>query len=126
MNQPLTTTLLFSAHRLKSKRGMETLPSCSGAFLCLLESGDPPAFWFSTPNKVRLSMDSSGSTATAMGKLMLGQRRTESVHSEDTTNRTFWLLLYRRLKKKKVKTRSVKINYYFEQLQERGEEKEGK
>ncbi len=65
--------LFLSPHRLKSKSGIETFPSSSGAFLCLLESGEPLAFWFSTPNRVRLSTDSSGRTATAMGKLILGQ-----------------------------------------------------
>ena len=44
----------------------------------MLESGEPLAFWFSTPNRVRLSVDSSGSTATAMGKLILGVARTVS------------------------------------------------
>lgn len=54
---------------------MDTLPSGSGAFLCLLESGEPLAFWFSTPNRLRLRMDSRGRTATAMGKLILGETR---------------------------------------------------
>lgn len=57
---------------------METLPSSSGAFLCLLESGEPLAFWFSTPNRVRVSTDSRGSTATAMGKLILAETGTVS------------------------------------------------
>ena len=68
--------LLLSAHRLKSKSGIDTLPSSSGAFLCLLESGEPLAFWFSTPNRVRVRMDSRGRTATAMGKLILGETGT--------------------------------------------------
>ena len=67
--------LLFSPHRLKSNSGMETLPSGSGAFLCLLESGEPLAFWFKTPNRVRLRVDSRGRTATAIGKLILGETR---------------------------------------------------
>lgn len=76
----------LSAHRLKSKSGIETLPSSSGAFLCLLESGEPLAFWFSTPNRVRLSTDSSGRTATAMGKLILRQTRTVLAEWRDSTN----------------------------------------
>lgn len=59
------------SHQRKSNRAMETLPSSSGPFLCLLESGEPPAFWLSSPNRDRLSMDSRGSTATAMGKFIL-------------------------------------------------------
>lgn len=63
-------------HPLKSKSGMEAFPNRSGAFLCLLESGDPPAFWLKIPNRVRLSTDSRGRIATATGKLILkGQQK---------------------------------------------------
>lgn len=66
---------LLSPHPLKSNSGIDTFPRSSGAFLCLLESGEPPAFWFSTPNTLRPRIDSRGSTATAMGKLILEETR---------------------------------------------------
>lgn len=85
--------LFLSPHRLKSKSGIETLPSSSGAFLCLLESGEPLAFSFSTPNRVRLSMDSNGRTATAMGKLILGETRTVlAAWKDSTSSMLLWLL----------------------------------
>lgn len=62
----------FAVHyRRKSNRGIETLPSSSGPLRCLLESGEPLAFWFRTPKRERLSMDSNGRRATAIGKLIL-------------------------------------------------------
>ena len=56
---------------------METLASSSGPLRCLLESGELPAFWLRTPNRERLSMDSKGSKATAMGKLILQEKGEE-------------------------------------------------
>lgn len=68
-----STTLLkcVAHHRRKSNRGRETLPSTSGPLRCLLESGEPLAFWFRTPKRERVSIDSNGSRATAIGKLIL-------------------------------------------------------
>lgn len=43
-NTSAATASCSSPHRLKSKSGIETLPSSSGPFLCLLESGEPLAF----------------------------------------------------------------------------------
>lgn len=49
----------------------------------MLESGEPLAFWFNTPNRLRLRMDSSGRTATAIGKLILKETRTGSGEEEE-------------------------------------------
>lgn len=84
---PTNLTLTPPPHPLKSNRGMDTLPSSSGAFLCLLESGELLAFWFSTPNRLRLRMDSRGRTATAMGKLILGETRRGSGQEEEEEER---------------------------------------
>lgn len=78
------------SYRLKSKSGRETFPSCSGGVLCRLESGDPLLFWFKTPNRVRHSTASRGSTATAIGKFILKPERThgeEKLKSESQTQR---------------------------------------
>lgn len=63
---------------LKSNSGMEAFPNCSGAFRCLLESGEPLAFWFKIPNRVRVRIDSRGRIATATGKLILKQHQNQS------------------------------------------------
>lgn len=62
---------------------METFPKSSGAFRCLLESGEPPAFWLSTPNTLRPSSASRGSTATAIGKLILEESTRSRVREEE-------------------------------------------